>query len=180
MPKMRTNRGATERRINRYVQGRDREGLEARLDIIEMYRTMEQDKRKQEQDPEWRKNNLEYDLRTSKLIAKKCKDESYAQNLYAALCNMRWQKREVMPILKDEYWSCSWRYAGGLIADILEKGDYMDWYCSGIAGGDEPDVYEAGHDLNRKGFVPEGQVTDEIRADLADLGWQPMEWEDRM
>lgn len=146
---------------------------------IEMFRTMEEEKLARESDLGWQKDNLEWDLRTSDMIHEKCKQDSYAQNLYAALCNMRWQRREVMPILKDEYWSCSWRYAGGIIADIREEGDYLDWYCSGIAGGDEPDVYKDAHDLKRKSYVPEGQVTEEIRADLEALGWQPLEWQDR-
>ena len=180
MSKLRTNLTAADSRTKRYIDRSNKEGRTVTPEYLEMFRTVEQQKRDRERDPEWQKNNLEYDLRTSETIAVKCKDDRYAQNLYAALCNMRWQRREVMPILKDEYWSCSWRYAGGVIADILEKGDYMDWYCSGIAGGDEPDVYEAGHDLKRKGFVPEGQVTDEIRADLETLGWQPLEWEERM
>ena len=180
MSKLRTNLTAADLRTKRYIDRSNKEGRLVNLEYLEMFRTVEQQKRDRERDPEWQKNNLEYDLRTSETIAVKCKDDSYAQNLYAALCNMRWQRREVMPILKDEYWSCSWRYAGGVIADIREEGDYMDWYCSGIAGGDEPDVYEAGHDLKRKGFVPEGQVTDEIRADLESLGWQPLEWEERI
>ena len=44
--------------------------------------------------------------------------KDYAQNVYAALCNMRWQPAEVIPILKDEYWTCSWRSAGGIVADF--------------------------------------------------------------
>jgi len=92
--------------------------------------------------------------------------DDYAQNVYAALCNMRWQPSDVFPILRDEWWSCSWRTAGGIVADFLGKGDYMDWYCSGI-----------GFDDNLEdGRVPEGTVTDEIRADFARLGWHPSEW----
>ena len=126
--------------------------------------------------PEWRKNNLEWDLRTTPWILDKVVEKSYAQNLYAALCNMRWQRIDVVPILKDEYWSCSWRYAGGIVADMRCEGDYIDWYCSGIAGGDEPDVYNEALDLKRRGYVSEGTVTDEIKEDLKRLGWQPEEW----
>ena len=53
------------------------------------------------------------------------------------------------------------------------QGDYIDWYCSGIRGGDEPDVYN-----NTKlpgNFVSEGTVTDEIREDFFKLGWIPVE-----
>lgn len=117
-------------------------------------------------DPEWQQNNLEYDLRTSAQIIEKCRDTRYAQNLYAALCNMQWQRLDVMPILKDEYWSCSWRYAGGIVANITGRGDYMDWYCSGIRD----------NDAEANGYVGEGHVTQEIRDDLYQLGWQPEEW----
>ena len=98
--------------------------------------------------------------------------KDYAQNVYAALCNMRWQPAEVIPILKDEYWTCSWRSAGGIVADFEnEGGDYMNWYCSGIGDG------LGNGDADRtRGYVPEGTVTDEIREDFATLGWTPSAW----
>lgn len=115
--------------------------------------------------------DLKQDLWQSNLFLNKIRTrEDYAQNVYAALCNMRWQPADVFPILKDEYWSCSWRSAGGLVADFIGKGDYMDWYCSGIRGGASYD------DDIKQGFVPEGEVTDEIREDFARLGWHPSEW----
>jgi hypothetical protein len=123
-------------------------------------------------DPASHINNMEYDLLTTDWILKKVRDnDSYAQNLYAAMCNNEFQKLDVIPILKNETWGASWRYAGGIIADMQQKGDYIDWYCSGIGGGDEPHVYGDGYDLKRKGYVPEGRITDEIRADLQQLGW---------
>jgi len=122
-----------------------------------------------ELDPEWKKNNLEYDLRSTEWICAKVKqDEHYAQNLYAAMCNNSFQKLDVIPILKEERWSCSWRYAGGVIADMREEGDYIDWYCSGIR-----DDYEDSND-DRK-YVSESVVTDEIREDLKQLGWVVIE-----
>jgi hypothetical protein len=106
-------------------------------------------------------NNLEYDLLTTDWILSKVRDsDAYAQNLYAAMCNRSFQRNDVMPILKNQTWSCSWRYAGGIIADMRESGDYIDWYCSGISDKDDP-----------SGYVGEGTVTDEIRADLLELGW---------
>ena len=102
--------------------------------------------------------SLELELMTCEWILEKVKDESYAQNLYAALCNNQFIKNEVFPILREEAWSCTWRYAGGIIANMLGEGDYLDWYCSGIG------------DKNEK-FVGEGYVTDEIRTDLLKLGW---------
>jgi len=126
-------------------------------------------------DPAWRKNNLEYDLRSTEWICSKAKArESYAQNIYAALCNQAWQQNDVWPLLKGETYSCSWRYAGGIVADMREQGDYIDWYCSGIRSGTslDDDVLEQidpGAD-----FVPEGCVTDEIREDFFKLGWLPV------
>lgn len=121
--------------------------------------------------------DLEQDLKNSDLIQAKVQEDRYAQNLYAAMCNMQWQKAEVWPVLKDELWSCTWRYAGGIVADLQGKGDYMSWYCSGIGGGNYlQDDYD---DLMRKGYVSEGTVTDEIRADLAALGWHPVPWDNK-
>jgi hypothetical protein len=105
------------------------------------------------------KPNLENDLlQCDWIIAKAKTNKSYAQNIYAALCNTEWQKREIWPILKEETWACTWRYAGGLVAKILEEGDYLDWYCSGIR--DEG-----------IGYSPEGVITDEIEEDFLKLGW---------
>ena len=126
--------------------------------------------------------SLERDIVQCPSIVAKCKnDNAYAQNLYAALCNIIWYKTTAfLPVLKgDNEWSCTWRYAGGLVARIRDNGeDYMDWYCSGIAGGDEPDVYNEGVDLKRKGYVPEGEVADQIAQDLKELGWLWKEYED--
>jgi hypothetical protein len=97
----------------------------------------------------------------------------YAQNIYAAMCNMRWQKLDTFPILKEEYWSCSWRHAGGIVADMQQKGDYIDWYCSGIRNGfDMGGSPEDGP----AGYVPEGVITEEIRVDFQKIGWIPSEW----
>ena len=116
-----------------------------------------------ELEPEWQKDNMEYDLRTSKYLVDKVRaSESYAQNLYAAMCNNEFQKNDVLPILTDTRWSCSWRYAGGILADMSGKGSYMDYYCSGIRHpDDDSDLFTVG----------ESVVTDEIRKDLFDLGW---------
>jgi hypothetical protein len=96
--------------------------------------------------------------------------KSYAQNLYAAMCNNEFIKNDVWPILEDKRWSCSWRYAGGLVADLREEGDYLDWYCSGIQGVTY-DTVEDEKIFRAKQYVGEGIVTDEIRDDLLKLGW---------
>ena len=107
--------------------------------------------------------NLERDLYDSKYIREKAKDNDiYCQNLYAALCNNEFQKLAVEPILQDDRWSCSWRYAGriaSILFNDMDHEDYMQYYCAGL-GIHEDD-----------GLVQEGTVTAEIKADLATIDW---------
>ena len=121
-------------------------------------------------------HDLEQDLHRSSVILDKVREDRYAQNLYAAMCNMRWQylgsdwalaAGDLSALALAEPWSCSWRYSGGIVANLRHEGDYMSWYCSGVGGEDT------------SGFVTEGTVTDEIQADLASLGWQPCPWNDK-
>lgn len=122
-------------------------------------------------------NDMAQDMKDASWFVEKCKQDHYAQNLYAAMCNMRWQRIEVIPILKDEYWSASWRGAGRIVAEIRDSGeDYMDYYCSGILGGMSYDTTEDELRMAEKRYVPEGTVTDEIETDLRQLGWQPSPW----
>ena len=110
--------------------------------------------------------NLENDIMAATWFCDKVRlSESYAQNLYAAMCNNEFQRKDVWPILTDERWSCSWRYAGGLVARIVGKGDYMDYYCSGIGAFKSTDAAYVGH-------VNESHVTEEIEQDLDQLGWR--------
>jgi hypothetical protein len=91
------------------------------------------------------------------------------------MCNNDFVKREMWPILKDQRWSRSWRSAGGIVADMRQEGDYIDWYCSGI--GNSEDGY--GLDSRRaNGYVPESVVTDEIETDLHTLGWIVVKYDD--
>ena len=121
--------------------------------------------------------DLERDLHSSPVIKEKVLEERYAQNLYAAMCNMQWGKAtvwqqsagELAGLDDPDIWSCSWRYAGGLVAELRSEGDYMDWYCSGIGSGEHRE---------KTGFVSEGYVTNEIRNDLLTLGWYPVPWDD--
>jgi hypothetical protein len=131
-----------------------------------------------ESDPKWAENNLEYDLRTVDWVAEKCLDRVYAQNLYAALCNNEFIKNEVWTILLDKSWSCSWRYAGGIVANIRQEGDYIDWYCTGSYNTplDQVELIQLNLEeqmiyKESQAYVGEGCVTDEIRQDLFKLGW---------
>lgn len=85
-----------------------------------------------------------------KKIDKIKKDEQFAVDMYRALCNMRWKKAGT-----KEVYSCSWRYAGGLIAEIRNVGEnYLHFYCSG----------------------EEGDVTKEINKIFNSLGWIQHPW----
>jgi len=153
-----------------YVKRCKEKGEEPRGDYLDIYKSAREQDEENIVDPAWQKDNLEYDLRSTDWILKKAKEsDTYAQNLYAAMCNVDWVRNEAWPILKDQRWSCSWRYAGGIVADMRAQGDYIDWYCSGIGeglGNGDPDGV--------KKYVGEGVVTTEIATDLKKLGWFPI------
>jgi hypothetical protein len=116
--------------------------------------------------------SLESDLlNTDWILTKARARQDYAQNVYAALCNTKWQKLEILEILKDQTWSCSWRHAGGIVSDMRQEGDYIDWYCSGMGGIADYDAAAAEKFMKQHKFVPEGAVTDEIAADFRQMGW---------
>ena len=153
-----------------YVKRCEEKGEEPSEDYLNLYKSARQQDEENIVDPVWQKDNLEYDLRSTDWILEKTKEsDTYAQNLYAAMCNVDWVRNEAWPILKDQRWSCSWRHAGGIIADMQEKGDYIDWYCSGIGDG-----LGNGDSDGVKKYVGEGVVTAEIKADLKKLGWFPI------
>lgn len=99
--------------------------------------------------------NLEHDLiRNVALVERVQQDRDFAEALYGALCNNEFRHTSMTGA--DEPWSCSWRYAGGVVAGLHDRGgDYMDYYCTGN----------------------EGQVTDDVRQILQDMGWtvQPIQ-----
>jgi hypothetical protein len=165
-----------------YIKRCEEKGEEPNPAYVEMYKTWREQDAENLVDPDWQQNNLEYDLRSTEWIIKKAQaSESYAQNIYAALCNNDFQRNSVWPILKGQTWSCSWRHAGGIVADMLGYGDYIDWYCSGIKNNGyrqeqeqeqkefTPEQLERIAILDK--YVPESVVTDEIREDLFKLGW---------
>jgi hypothetical protein len=153
-----------------YLKRCAEEGKEPREDYLNLYKSARQQDEENIVNPNWQKDNMEYDLRSTEWILEKVRSsDSYAQNLYAAICNNDFQKLDVMPILKNQTWSASWRSAGGIVANMRQEGDYMDWYCSGIRNDDtyNPDINIA----YPNGYVPESVVTSEIQEDLKRLGW---------
>jgi hypothetical protein len=150
-------------------------------EILDYLVSFDDMKKEREESEEFKKNNMEYDLRSTEWIVGKVKNsESYAQNLYAAMCNNTFQKMDNWCILSDQKWSCSWRYAGGIVADMKGEGDYIDYYCSGIRGEPLDEDSEKFKNLTEEQkqyriiteqFVSECVVTDEIRTDLRKLGW---------
>lgn len=127
--------------------------------------------------------DLVEDIRNSpEIMAKiRAEDRRYAQNLYAAWCNMRWCPRDIFPALRQDenkdLWSASWRGAGGIVADLRNKGeDYMDYYCSGIRNVEYDEAENKWWD--EAGYASEGEVKDEIAKDLASIGWFPVPYDD--
>jgi hypothetical protein len=164
-----------------YVKRQEEKGEAINENYLDMFDKILNEHEHKFDDPKSHVNNLEYDLLTTEWILDKVRSsDSYAQNLYAALCNVEWRKRDLWTELKEENWGCSWRYAGGIIADMQQKGDYIDWYCSGSGGLNRE--YE-GEETNeewqkRTGYVPEATVTEEIERDLNKLGWTPIPYDD--
>lgn len=111
---------------------------------------------------------LKTDLMRNPVIRERLTDTLFASQLYSALCNIKWFKTnlksddDVIDALKgkDNSWSCSFRYAAGLVADIRNDviygndEDYMDWYCSG----------------------PAGLVSQEIEIILLAMNWKHQKW----
>lgn len=164
-----------------YVRRQAEKGEPINEDYLDIFEKIIDEHKHKFDDPQSKINNMEYDLLTNDWILEKVRaDDAYAQNLYAAMCNNGFIKMDIIPILKQEEWGCSWRSAGGIIADMQQKGDYIDWYCSGIRdigvyAPEDKAVELTEEQLARleitKKYVPEGQITDEIRNDLQRLGW---------
>jgi len=149
---------------------------------VDLFKTIRERQDELENDPKWKIDNLEYDLRSTDWILEKVRNSRvYAQNLYAAMCNNDFIRNEPWPLLTEKIWHCSWRSAGGIIADMRQEGDYIDWYCSGISNEpfDQTDdelfanmnKKEQELFLEMKQYVSESIVTDEIKQDLLKLGW---------
>lgn len=171
--------------LNGYIERCEQQGEEPNENYLNLFKSFREQDEENMSNPEWQENNLEYDLRSTDWILTKVRNsDAYAQNLYAAMCNMRFVRKEIFPYLRQDpnkdLWSASWRSAGGIVADMRQEGDYIDWYCSGMGGlNQEYDAKETNEQWQKRtGYVPEGVVTEEIEADLLKLGWIPVPWDD--
>jgi hypothetical protein len=81
--------------------------------------------------------DFEADL--TELFAERVKADpaNFAGALYGSLCNVDWQHDE------GSRYSCSWRYAGGVVSELAGGDDYMDYYCSGGEGHIDSRVADA-------------------------------------
>ena len=162
----------------KYIERCKEKGEEPNPAYLEMYENTLKQYDARFESEESKAYSMEYDLLTTPWILEKVRNDNvYAQNLYAAMCNNEFVRLEVIPILTEKTWGCSWRYAGGIIADMQQKGDYIDWYCSGIRNDGYQDDLDS---LSPRQHVSEGLITETIRADLKELGWTPAkggDWE---
>ena len=69
-------------------------------------------------------------------------DEALCVEVWESLTNTVWTGR-------GGSWLYSFRSAGDLIASIVDRGDYLDWYCCGTPGRVSGRVERA---LSRRGF----------------------------
>lgn len=105
--------------------------------------------------------DLETDIyRNPEFVARIRQSNDLATDLYRALCNNRFLHTSQMNDDDPWYWSCTWRGAGALVAEIVgtnpDPMNYCDYYC---AGG-------------------EGTITPEIADILASMGWHGRPYKD--
>lgn len=107
--------------------------------------------------------DLEDEMRhTPTLVKRLAEDREFALEVYQALCNNKFiDIQDGDAGTTKDYWSCSWRYAGGLVADLRAVHDvsigewYLDWYCSG----------------------GEGNVSERVRDTFLAMGWKVESYE---
>mgnify|MGYP001190323323 CR=1 FL=1 len=120
-----------------------------------------------------KERDLAEEMAVDRIVIDYLNDRSIAVDFYSALCNVDWYaKKPLLPddelIIRklkgeeDESWSCSWRTAGGYIAEIRSKHyntneNYMDFYCSGNEGVVSDLVEEC---FDRMGWYPRGHLNE--------------------
>ena len=73
-------------------------------------------------------------------------DTPLSTALWCALANVDWQHAS------GAEFSCTWRYAGDVVAALRQEGSYLDWYCcSEDYGTVAPEILVA---LAQEGWVP--------------------------
>jgi len=132
-------------------------------DMVQYYEQLHKDDIEKQHTDEFKKS-LEYALRTSDTLCDKVVNDTYAQNLYAALCNNDFIKDGITCFY-------SWRAAGRIVANMREQGDYFDWYCSGIIPDEDTNISKETKE-RFKNYVSEGLVTSEVKSDIESLGWK--------
>jgi hypothetical protein len=147
---------------------------------IEVYNSWALQDEEKLTDTEWQESNMEFDMRTSDWMVSKVRENRvYAQHLYAAICNNEFKQ---LTNSNNKYWGASWRSAGGIVADMCQSGDYIDWYCSGIIDKKRiSQVYwinmsyeQQVRALQNQKFLNESVISEEILEDLNVLGWAPV------
>lgn len=107
--------------------------------------------------------DLEQELcRNATVIKQLAEDRAFALEVYRALCNNKFiDMQDADADDTKDYWSCTWRYAGGIVASLRAAHDpsivedYLDWYCSG----------------------GEGDVSDRVRDTFLSMGWKVQTYE---
>lgn len=82
-------------------------------------------------------------------------DDELCKRVWGSMANVDWYY--VRPSDRREDGSCisvgySFRAAGGLIARIIGRGDYMDWYCSSEEGVVDEEFRRV---MKKNGFIPD-------------------------
>jgi hypothetical protein len=86
-----------------------------------------------------------FEMAVSRALGEQMKtDEMLCQEVWSALANCSWEHQN------GDTASYTWRAAGDLIAAVIGRGDYMDWYMSG----------------------PDGEVSDRVAEAMEKEGWK--------
>jgi len=96
-------------------------------------------------------DDLEASLRCDKYIMAAIIDRGFAEELYAALTNIKWFRAGEDTKDEGAAHCMTFRYAAGLIAEMRSAGEnYMDFYCCS----------------------QEGVVSERIQGELNRIGWK--------